>query len=421
VPGGGAGARVRRGGARDALVRAAQELVAEATLDDLTAFITVSRLKERTGLSSGAIYSAFSPSAGVGARARSAPQAVARRGVLATPDHRDDELTLRVVQTLAELVGAAAEGDGLLVDAIADRVAEAVMAAARGEMAGQYTHTWIAAAVSLHDPEVAAALEEAYGRYRQWYAALIAELLALSGREPADGLDLETLADLLVTVADGTAMRVRFDRGLDERFISTAIVACWAGATRRRGVTDELLGHRIAVPTSHAADAAELEAIEAAVRRVRERAGWPAVTLHKVAQLAGTSDSRLAGLFPTRDHLARLLWEPIVDRLVRRSGARSGAPVEELVHDLADAVCSERTLVASLLRVRLATQDLDDRAADPAERPADLLAEALPADVDARREVAAHVVDGMLLRAACSSVSADDLARSVLVELDGLC
>ncbi len=403
---------------------AAKELIAEANLDDLTAFITVSRLKERTGLSSGAIYSAFSPTSGVGPRTRSAPQAVARRAVLDPPDNSTDEYSLSIVDTLGRLVlDAESSGDGLMIDAIADRIGEAVMAGATGELAAGYTMQWIASTVSLHDPEITTFLRESYGRYTQWYGALIARLLEVSGREPADGLDVDMLADLFVSAVDGAAMRVRFDAVLDERFVSKVIVACWAGATRRAGVTDELLGHRIAVPTQGPPADDELEAIEAAVRRVRERAGWPAVTLHKVAQLAGTSDSRLAGLFPDRDHLAPLAWAGTVDTLVRRSEARrplpSGSLVDEFVRDLADAACSERSLVASLLvaRLRPAGHDRVDRpAADPPDRLAAHLTDLLGPRDDAS-EVAAHVVDGVLLRAASSSVAADDLAGAVLSEL----
>ena len=424
--------RVPRGGARDALVLAAADLLAEATLDDLTAFITVSRLKERTGLSSGAIYSAFSPTTGVGARTRSAPQAVARRAVLDPPDDSDDLYTAAVGDLLEGLVaGAEAGDDGVLVDAIADRVAEMVMVGARGDLAAGYTLAWIAIAVSLQDPEVAAYLRGAYGTYAGRYAALVERLLAISGREPADGLDVLTLATLVMSTVDGAAMMVRFDDGLDERFISKAIVACWAGATRRAGVTDELLGHRIAVPTSAPAQGDELRAVEAAVRRVRDRAGWPAVTLHKVAQLAGVSDSRMAGLFATRDHLAPLVWDATVDTLERRSVARGPLGADELVvefvRDVADAACSERALVASLLVARLQSVDLDPehtRPRDPSARLAGHLARLLrpgegdrPDEDGSAFQAAAQAVDGLLLRAASSSVPAEDLAAAVLADV----
>ena len=69
----------RRATTEERLVEAARSLLAASTLDDLTSFVTVKRLTDDSGLSSGAVYSAFTPDAGVGARSRSAPQVAARR------------------------------------------------------------------------------------------------------------------------------------------------------------------------------------------------------------------------------------------------------------------------------------------------------------------------------------------------------
>lgn len=64
----------RRATTEERLVEAARSLLAASTLDDLTSFVTVKRLTDDSGLSSGAVYSAFTPDAGVGARSRSAPR-----------------------------------------------------------------------------------------------------------------------------------------------------------------------------------------------------------------------------------------------------------------------------------------------------------------------------------------------------------
>ena len=61
--------RVPRGQAQERLHDACARLLAGVTLDDLTAFVTVARLTQESGVSSGAIYSAVD--GGVG---RSAPQ-----------------------------------------------------------------------------------------------------------------------------------------------------------------------------------------------------------------------------------------------------------------------------------------------------------------------------------------------------------
>ena len=212
---------------------------------------------------------------------------------------------------------------------------------------------------------------------------------------------------------------MRFDPGLDERFVSQFIVALWVGLTRRSDAPDEMIGHRIAVQTTAPLETEEQDAVVAAVRRVSERAGWAAVTLRKVAQLAGVSDARLAARYPTRDHLAPLLWSGTVATVERRAGSRTSldqrARVDGIVRDLADAACSDRALVSSLLTLRLRwADDLErDGGADPTDRIVALFGDL------ADPVVVGLAVDAVLMRAATSSVGADDLADAVLAGLRG--
>ena len=419
---------VPRGGARDALTAAAAELLAEATLDDLVGFITVSRLKERTGLSSGAVYSAFSPSSGVGPRTRSAPQAVARRALF-EPLGATDETVRRTIEgveaALDEIESGPAE---LVVPAVARLLTEPGMAGARGDLAAEYNTGWLMAAVSLNDPDAADHLLASYRGFQEVYTVLLRRVLAATGREPVPGVSVGDLSVVLTTVLDGAVMRVRFDPERGEDFMRTVVVGTWAGLTRLVDDEDDRLGVRVAVPSDRPLADDEDAAVRAAVRRVADRAGWGAVTLGKVAQLSGVEESRLAARYRHRDGLATLPWNELADGLERRALLRRGSDpdtrVVDLVEDLADVACAHRALTASLLRAWLARTerlDRDDAAPSVVVRIQALLAVELrdagwsPSRAASRSELA---VGGVLLAAATSATAAD-IAGTVVAGLGG--
>ncbi len=413
-----------RGGARDALIAAAAELLSDATLDDLTAFITVSRLKERTGLSSGAIYSAFSPTSGVGDRTRSAPQVVARRALFEPLGTASETVRRTIAAVEAALDEIAARDADLVAHEVARLFTMAGMEGARGELAPEYNTAWLMATVSLTDEEAAEHLLANYRGFREVYSVLVRRLLAMTDREPLPGIALGQLSSMLTTVLDGAVMRVRFDPDCDERFLEHLVLGAWSGLTRSVGDVDDTLVTRVAVPTDRPFPAEEDRAVRAAVRRVADRAGWGAVTVDQVAHLAGIDPARVSARYRDRHRMAVLPWEELVDgierrALLRRGGSELADRVRYLVEDLADVACSNRALTGSLLRVWVEGADrLDDDAAPVAVvRLRDLLAAELgdsgmpAATARDRAEVA---VDGVLLAAATSTATAAAVASTVL-------
>ena len=143
----------RRATTEERLVEAARSLLAASTLDDLTSFVTVKRLTDDSGLSSGAVYSAFTPDAGVGARSRSAPQVAARRSFWnfgSEAIELVDQLTLLFEQ----VVDASGDDDLHILQSVADLVSGPVAAQARATTndGWSYTHLFLGAAVAMNDP-----------------------------------------------------------------------------------------------------------------------------------------------------------------------------------------------------------------------------------------------------------------------------
>lgn len=432
------------GGAR--LQEAARALLAGATLDDLTAFVTVRRLAETSGLSSGAVYASFEPECGSGTRARTAPQAAAR-AAFRSLNVDADAASLRARSILLDqLADLPVDDPARWMEQIADVMAAAIAANARGEAddGWTFTHEWLGVAVSLNDPEVAAYLRAHLEGYDRAYAAALGELLALTGRELVDGIDLQAFARLFVAAGDGCALRLRLDPDLEPGMLSRVFLSLVDSMTRRVGTRDDLPGHRLTVEGQAPFDDLELEAVRAAVLRVHSRAGWPAVTLAKVSQLSGVPDGRLAGQFPSRHDLAAIVWRDLVSGLERRHLARSGLEppmwLAAFLSDLCDTACSQRSLASSLLISRIsATSDVDGPRSDPgSEHLVEVFASTISGVVDADADAVVHAdavepvaagdgfrvmaratLDLILLRASLSTMSGPELTSLIIDGMAG--
>jgi len=400
--------RAARGTAKDRLHATAVRLLAEATLDDLAAFATVGRLAGEAGLSSGAIYSAFPTPP---TSERTAPQAVMRDAFLAF-DFTDQEIVSGVAELFDSTI-ASPEDTGRLLEELADRVADPVVDGVRNPDRWAYTHLWLGAAIAKNDPEVTSMLQTYYHGIEEEYASVVAKILDSTGRAPIGDLGAHGIARVLIAAVDGAAIRLRIDPTVDGTLVSTILLGVFAALTRRIDEEDDLFARRIAVVGDGTPEPALLDAVATAVRRVEAAEGWPAVTLPRIAEMAGIAEVSLVAVYPTRHHLARIAWDDVVDRLGRRAASRSqidlDTQVVQLVTDIAEAACSQRSLVSSMLTARLhdvSSVAIDDTVPD---RAASLLASLLPAD-DA--SVAARAtVDALLMGAAGSDVGADDLAR----------
>ncbi len=429
---------------RDRLNRAARDLLIGATLDDLTTFVTVNRLTDGSGLSSGAVYSTFSPVAGVGHRTRSAPQ-VAARDAFWDLGPESDQLVVQLTDLLVELLDEGVNDGMDVLQSVADLLSVPITAAARGSADGgwSYTHLFLGTAVALNDLEVAEFLNGIYEGYERAYQPSLEVLMRLSGRVLVDGVDMRQFTQMLISTADACALRLRIDSRADPSIVGRMFLAVWIAMTRRADARDDQLGPRLAIRGQGPLDEGQAEAVRAAVLRVFNRAGWPAVTLAKVAQLAGIPDGRLAGVYPSRHDLAVIVRDELVAGVLRRDDQRTalapGARLEALVEDLSDTVTMQRSVAASLLisqlnRVTESGSDTDDEGSLVIiERFAEVIREAAAADGtidlsgptvppaagDGFRVMARATLELMLLRAAASTMSGRELAALVVDGMEG--
>jgi len=437
-------ARTVRGSGGARLQEAARALLTGATLDDLTTFVTVRRLSETSGLSSGAVYASFGPEAADGSRQRTAPQVVAREAFRSL-GVEVDIATLQARAVLVEQLASLGSDDpAQWMRRLAGVLAESVAADARGEVddGWSYTQEWLGAAVSLNDAEIAAFLRKYLDSFDRAYAAVLADLLAATGRELVDGIDLHEFARMFVVAGDGCALRLRVDPDLDPGIISSIFLSLMDSMTRRVGTRDDLPGHRLTIEGQDPLCEEEQEAVRTAVLRVSSRAGWPAVTLTKVSQLSGIPDGRLAGVHPSRHDLAAIVWDDLVSGIEHRDAARDGlspaARLSAFVDDACDTVCSQRSLASSMLISRLnATSQAGEPREDPgSSRFVEAFASVISAAVDAEgpersdgrvpvaagdgfRVMARATLDLILLRASVSTTSGPELTSLVIDGMAG--
>lgn len=433
-----------RGTARARLQEAARALMAGVTLDDVTAFVTARRLSQQAGVSAGAVYSAFEPDAGAGPRTRTAAQVAAREEFFSLSFASDEVADLLKAVVVDFFEDRRSDGSARSVEDLAELLTAPLVAAARGEdvEAGwTFTNTYLGAAVALNDPPAAEQIRRHLEGYDRGYVAAIEATLEATGRRLVEGLDVEQFTQMINIAADGCALRFRVDPDAQPAMLHRMYVAIIDAMTRRVGTRDDLPGHRLVIDGTVPLEDDELAAVRKAVLRVNSRAGWPAVTLAKVGQLARVEDWRLAGEFPSRHAMAGIVWGDVVAGIERRSAAHAGRPATErlaaFIQDLTDTACSSRQLLASLLVAGLQrTADDGVQATDPAtarlvsqlaglidevrvelDRRAPLRA-SLPADDDeGRRRMAVTMVDLVLLRATDSSQAGEEMSGRILAWL----
>jgi len=413
--------RVPRGQAQERLHDACARLLAGVTLDDLTAFVTVARLTQESGVSSGAIYSAVD--GGVG---RSAPQQLARDAFLSV-SHEDDEMVLDILEIIHSSIETGADRTATFIETIAALATDPVVESARSPERGDYTHFWLAAAVALNDPEVADRVGALLRGTVSSYERVIGRVLELSGRVLVDGIDLSTLAQMLTAAGDGAAIVLRLDPMAEPDLVRRMFLAVFIAVTRSVDDSDDLFATRLVGGRNPLSlSLSQLEVVRDTVLAIFEREGWAAVTLARVGGLAGLSESDLVSVYPTRHHLAAIAWDEVMAAIGRRSAGRSGrAAVDvlgDLVADLAEAACSRRSLVASLLAARLhdsTRADLSDP--EPVDDPAvDLLASVIGDDGGLRRVAARIAVDALLMGAAVSESTPEEITAVMTTGLGAL-
>ncbi|MBS1837728.1 MAG: hypothetical protein JST64_08525, partial [Actinobacteria bacterium] len=282
--------RVARGSARPLVHDAVDRLLTGVTLDDLTAFLTVNRLAEESGLSTGAIYSAYQPSDGHGDRRRSAPQTAAREVFLSFPSSGDG-LSIEILAAMKHVV-LHGSTDREIIETLTGIIGSHVEASARGESGWDYTHFALSLAVALNDREVRERLSASYEEIHAGYVELVTVILDLTERVPIDGLSVMDLTWMVVDVADAGALRVRAGPDTQDGMVARMMQVVFAATTRRRDDDDDDALRRFAFGAVVATDD-ERSRIADAVRRIAARSGWGEVTLTRVANLAGVDRSAL--------------------------------------------------------------------------------------------------------------------------------
>lgn len=409
--------RATRGSARDRLRTAGAEMFGTATLDDLSSFATVGRLTHASGLSSGAVYSAFPTPPGI---ARTAPQAAMRDAYLSL-DFADDRIVQEVISMFERTVSGP-EGATRLLEALAEVVAVPIEAAVRDADRWEYSQMWIGAAVANNDPEVAHKLASYYTGLEALYTQLIDGMLQVTGRVAVGGVSAGDIARVVIASADGVALRMRLDPDVDRSLLTLMLLGAIASMTRRSDEADDVFAMRLTAVGDAALSAAQLETVAASVRRVEQRAGWHEVDLARIAAMSDVDEVSLVVAYPTRHHLAVIIWSDVVDQVVRRAGARAGRDVDgriqELVADLAEVACARRSVVASLLTARLHSSTGFGTDADPVnDRVVAMLMALLPGGPGITAVAARTALDALLLGAAGSDATASELGAVLGVGL----
>lgn len=409
--------RVRRGQAQGRLREACQRLLGGVTLDDLTAFVTVARLTEESGVSSGAIYSAVDGGGG-----RSAPQELFR-DVFLDVSLADDQMVLDILDIIHASIDDGADRSATFIETIAALATDPVVTSATSPDRVDYTHFFLSAAVALNDPEV----RESMGGYLrdtvERYQPLMGRVLELSGRTVVAGADLLMLSQMLTAAGDGAAVMLRLDPTVGPDIVRRMFLAVFTAMTRGADDIDDLFTTRLA-GDREPATADQVASIRQGVIRLAEREGWAAVTLARVGSLTGVPESAVVSVFPTRHHLAPIVWDEVVAVVERRDRSRVGLdPVvrlRELVADLTEAACTRRSLVSSLLAARLhdATRTDVDRAEPVSVRCVELLSAILGTEDEDLLVASRMAVDALLMGAAVSESAPDRIAAVMIGGLD---
>ena len=292
---------------RRRLLEGALCLVDKADLTHFLRFVTISALCDETGLSNGAVYSAFGDG----------PRAVALTATLETlaalPDV-EDQLEKLFEETVDRISG----GDDSALDDLANGASTYTRAWTSGTNGRFFTLNLVAAAAAATDEAAASVLRTVYVGTTQRYMQRYERLLAASRREPVAGLDAAAIAVVLTALTDGMAMRLRFDDGIDDRLVATAFKAVWAGTTRHAGLTDDDLELRIALRgaggTSRLTDGTR-RAIAVAVSRMYRQTGWSSIAVPAVADAAGVSANTVRSHYGDRHGLAAVIWAGFVDEM----------------------------------------------------------------------------------------------------------
>lgn len=329
-----------RGSARAELLAAAFDLVAGASLDELVAFVTVRRLTDTAGRSNGALYSAFP----------GGPAAAASTAVLRSLDEVGAptvELAERIVDLLPKVRAGAEESVADLASAAADNVEGWSV----GAGADLFTTNLLAVAAARNDPRARGALAASYRELNRHYIAVYDALFDAWGREPVPEFDTPRLAVLLTCVADGLAMRRRFDPGVDHGFIGDVITAVWLACTRPVG-SDDATDDRLRLPDRPHVNPVKRQAIADAVLSCYRRRGWEGVTISSVADAAGVSRATVRAHVGDRSSLAAVVWSQWVPRIESIAAVRERPRLDQLgevIAEIAGVAADQRPVTAACL------------------------------------------------------------------------
>ncbi|MFZ4519991.1 MAG: hypothetical protein ACOYOP_16490 [Microthrixaceae bacterium] len=377
---------------------AAARLLLGADLDDLTAFVTAVRLAGEAGVAPSTLRALYPPEGNGRGGVRNSAQAAVRR-VLTEPasDRRIVQAALeRLLSSTIEAARASGRPPGM--DEVFAGLAQLVVECASGSLAFSFSEQFLAAVVSTGDEEVRVRNALGLDTYLTTYSVMVERLCDLTGREPVEGVGPSNLALAVILAFDGAVMNLRLTPELGAAPVRHLFVAIWTGLTRRRGDVDDLLEHRVADPSDDPLSEDELDRLSAAIRRLHDRVGWGGVNLRKVGQLSGLRSGRLAQVMPDRDHLAGIAWADVCLDVTR--DCPPGTPVAEVALILVEAACSHRALVGSVLRAGLGADGPPGWWTVPGRGEGPLIDALTSAAGGPAPEVAAVVVDAVLLGAA---------------------
>lgn len=321
---------------RDALLDAAADLLAGATLEDvLGAAVGVRGVAAAAGVTPSTVNHHFPGEGGRGPNGRlcaaALHHALLRRGVPVS-----ERTAEAAVEAAEDLRAGDPDAIGRLARIAADHLIGMSPEETPADVEAERVATLLAAAVAPRSPEAVRSLQASYAQVTETLGPTYELLLEAAGRRLVGGIDTVDLTCVIAAVADGFMLRRRFEpeRMTADLFAEVTIRIFESFSALRTEAHDPDPADRLLLPPPGSGlDPHKREAIVEAARAVYDRSGYPGLTLAAVAAEAGVSRATVVAHFGDAGGLAAAVWARFVPGLAAdlREDVDAGRPLPVVV------------------------------------------------------------------------------------------
>jgi AcrR family transcriptional regulator len=348
------------GSKRDALVEAGLRAVAAGTATEFAGFVKMKDVASAAGASVGALYHHFPADRG---GEKLLMEAVLEHALLRSP----------VTDASVELIEGATHlfsmGQAESALELVTRIAEVdVSRHSCGDGADAMSMCLIAAAAALNDGRARSVLRESYKQMQDLFEDAYTGILEAWNRTIREPHTIGDLTRAITALADGWAIRMRFDpdatpdqfAGFVKGIIATFTTPKIGGGTQPlRALDDDLptiddmLANQRPRPAGRG-DAEKQGLAADAAMALYDEGGWAAVTTAAVAERAGIDPRTVKAHFPTRNHLAAPVWSQFMSEIAagidRNKRRKPVERVRRFCRQVAGVVFDHKELTGALLQ-----------------------------------------------------------------------